>query len=115
VNLGLSRKQRLRKTYEFLQVKSNGVSIRQAPFWIQAHENFSGPSKLGVIATKRLGNAVARNQAKRLIRELFRKHKHSLPFTMHLVVLPRSSIFQTPFTNLETLFIDALNKASNRL
>lgn len=115
MNLSLSRTERLRKTYEFLQVKSNGVSIRQAPFWVQAHENSVAPSKLGVIATKRLGNAVARNQAKRLIRELFRKHKHRLPFTIHLVVLPRRSIFQTPFTNLETLFIDALNKASKRL
>jgi ribonuclease P protein component len=104
VNLGLSRKERLRKTYEFLQVKSNGVSIRQAPFWIQAQKNFSGPSRLGVIATKRLGNAVARNQAKRLIRELFRKHKHSLPFTMHLVVLPRRSISQTPFIYWELGF-----------
>ena len=115
MSLGLSREERLRKSYEFLQVKFNGVSIRQAPFWVQAHEKFSGPTKLGVIATKRLGNAVARNKAKRLIRELFRKHKQHLPSIMHLVVLPRRSIFQTPFTKLETLFIDALNKASNRL
>ena len=115
MSLGLSREERLRKTYEFLQVKSNGVSFRQAPFWIQTHQQFSGPSKLGVIATKRLGNAVARNKAKRLIRELFRKHKHQLPSIMHLVVLPRRAIFQMPFTKLETLFIDALNKASKRL
>ena len=75
----------------------------------------SGPSKLGVIATKRLGMRWPRNQAKRLIRELYRKHKNQLTMYMHLVVLPRRAIFQMPFTNLETLFIDALNKASKRL
>ena len=115
MSLGLSREERLRKTYEFLQVKSKGVSIRQAPFWVQAHEKLSGPSKLGIVATKRLGNAVARNQAKRLIRELYRKYKNQLPCIMDLVVLPRRAIFQMPFTKLETLFIDALNKASKRL
>lgn len=115
MSLGLSREERLMKTYQFLQIKAQGLSTRAKPFWIQARLESEGPCKLGIIATKRLGNAAARNRAKRLIRELFRRNKHKLPRALGMVVLPRRSILKTPFHELETLFIDALFKASNRL
>jgi ribonuclease P protein component len=38
----------------------------------------NGPTRLGITVTKRVGNAVARNQMKRYVREFFRKNLHSI-------------------------------------
>ena len=78
-------------------------------------EQKDGKTKLGVIVTKRLGNAVKRNRAKRVIRELFRCHKHRICDPSHLVVLPRRSIFTTKPSVLESTFLSALEKAITRL
>ena len=107
-----SRTERLTNRLEFLAVKESGLSIRDRHFWIQARPNSLEQSRLGVIASKRVGNAVIRNRAKRLIRELFRKHKHHILIPSDIVVLARSSITKVPFTQLEHLYIQALRKAS---
>jgi ribonuclease P protein component len=115
VTFFLSRAERLSATKEFLEVKSRGFSVKTDPFWMQVMKVRSGDSKLGVIATRRLGNAVFRNKSKRLVRELFRKHKSKISFPVHLVVLPRKSILKTPFHQLEKCYIDALSRASFRI
>ena len=70
---------------------------------------------LGIVATKRIGNAVHRNRAKRLVRELYRKHKKSITGSAQTVVVPRKTIFKMAYTELECSFKDAIEKASNRL
>ncbi len=47
-------------------------------------------SRLGVVVTKKVGNAVARNRVKRLCRECFRLWKVMLPRGVDLVMIARS-------------------------
>ncbi|MBU6239110.1 MAG: ribonuclease P protein component [Planctomycetes bacterium] len=46
-------------------------------------------SRLGISASRRLGNAVVRNYWKRLIREAFRRQQAQLPIGLDLVVRPQ--------------------------
>ena len=90
--------------------------MKCSSFWLQMSLGLADdPPRLGIIATKRIGNAVYRNRAKRLVRELYRKHKAFIPVSAQTVVVPRKAILKMVYTELESSFKDAVIKASNRL
>ena len=48
------------------------------------------PARLGLVVTKKVGDAVARNRIKRLCRECFRRSKDLLPDGVDLVVIAKN-------------------------
>ena len=63
----------------------------------------AGPlGRLGIAATKKLGGAVERNRAKRLIREVFRRNKLAPGFD--LVVVPKRELLDASLTAFEAEF-----------
>ncbi len=58
-------------------------------YLIFALENDRGRARLGVSVSKRIGNAVTRNQVKRWVREAFRAAAEELP-AVDLVVVARA-------------------------
>lgn len=50
----------------------------------------SGCARLGIVVTKKIGNAVQRNRIKRVCRELFREWPDLVPDGIDLVVIARS-------------------------
>ena len=55
--------------------------------------------RLGIAATKKLGGAVERNRAKRLIREVFRRNKIADGFDV--VVIPKRELLDASLSTLE--------------
>jgi ribonuclease P protein component len=73
-------------------------------------------TRLGMVASRKLGNAVSRNRAKRLIRDIFRKT--DLPGAaggIDVVVIPRHSVFEAAYPDLENDFRGALRRGASRL
>lgn len=62
-----------------------------------------GP-RLGIIASRRVGNAVCRNRAKRRIRALFIKHFLPLCFPLDLVIIVRKTLPSHSFADLDLRF-----------
>jgi ribonuclease P protein component len=96
---GLGRDERLRRRAEFQQVYERGVRVhgRYATLFVLA--NALPVGRLGVAATRKLGGAVRRNKAKRLIREIFRRNKLAPGFD--LVVVPKRELLDASQTALE--------------
>lgn len=71
----------------------------------------AGHSRLGVITSGQLGNAVIRSRARRLLREVFRLHQHELAQPLELVLVARQSIVGKRFGAVEKDFLTTLRKA----
>jgi ribonuclease P protein component len=59
-------------------------------------------TRLGVAATRKIGSSVDRNRAKRLAREVFRRHKTDAG--LDIVIVPRREMLDAPFASLESDF-----------
>jgi len=68
-------------------------------------------SRLGVITSGKIGNAVTRSRARRLLRESFRLHQHELITPVDLVLVARPSIAGKGLDSVEKDFLTTLRKA----
>jgi ribonuclease P protein component len=89
---GFSKNRRVRKRREYLHIQETGsrVTLPSAIVLLSARAD-EGPARLGITVTRKFGNAVARNRAKRVFRELFRRASGFLPPGIDLVVIPKNS------------------------
>jgi ribonuclease P protein component len=68
-------------------------------------------SRLGVITSGKLGNAVVRSRARRLLRESFRVHQHDFAQAVDLVLVARQSIVGKKQSQVERDFLATMRKA----
>ena len=69
--------QRLQKRLEFQTAQSAGRKAILPHFVLLLYARAeSGEARLGIVASRRVGTAVIRNRAKRLVREAFRATRH---------------------------------------
>ena len=104
----LTRDERIRQRPEFLRIREHGVRVRGRYLTLVGLRNARAVSRLGVIAPRRLGNAVDRNRVKRRVRELFRHNKPNID--VDLVVMPRRAFYKTRFTSLQDDYRRALHR-----
>jgi ribonuclease P protein component len=92
--------QRIRRHADFQDVYERGTRVPGRYYTLFTKPNGLAVGRLGIAATKRLGGAVVRNRAKRLIREVFRRNDIAPGFD--IVVVPRRELLTTSLTTLET-------------
>ena len=83
----LRKEERLRKKGDFETIAKEGVRRHTKNFLIIARKNDRGFSRLGAVAGKKLGKAVERNRAKRLMREFFRRNKNKFSTSTDYVIV----------------------------
>ena len=106
--LGISRLERIRRRAEFKRVYEHGARLRGRFMTLFVLPNGGASARLGIAATQKLGDAVRRNRAKRLVRELFRRRK---PKTcLDIVVVPRRELFDASLPALEADYCAALER-----
>ena len=113
--MGIPKEFRIKNSNEFSSIRSVGLR-RVMPYFItqlkfsesyEAGSEFLPLTRLGVIASRRVGNAVVRNRGKRVIRRLFYKHRSLLPAGSQLLVILRFGFNTVSFAQLENEFLES--------
>jgi ribonuclease P protein component len=106
---GFRPAERIRRRAEFQQVYERGTKVHSRYCTLFVRPNELGVGRLGVAATRKLGGAVQRNRAKRLIREVFRRNK--LAPGCDVVVVPKRELLDASLTILEADYRSTLERA----
>ncbi len=105
--------ERLKRQSEFRAVFDHGRRANGRFMTVIARPNQLPTARLGVVASKKLGGAVQRNRAKRLLRDLFRRNKRaSGAIGFDIVVIPRRELLEAAFTALEADYQATLRRRS---
>ena len=89
VSFSLPKKERLLNRKDFVNLNRIGKRYPTRNFIVIVKENGLDHSRLGITASKKIGNAVTRNKVKRLIREFYRLHKTYVPKGLDIVVIAK--------------------------
>jgi ribonuclease P protein component len=93
----LSRSQRITRSREFQEAYDQGLRYhgRFMVLWLRKGDNAA--LRLGVVASRRVGNAVQRARAKRRMREVYRRQRGSLQGSVDVVLVARQAILDAPW------------------
>jgi ribonuclease P protein component len=110
--LRFGRAARIKQARDFAAVRQSGERLVNGCL-IANWRRLSPPgrSRLGVITARKLGGALVRNRARRLLRESYRLHQHELTQPVDLVLVARQSIVGKAFAGVEKDFLTTLRKA----
>ena len=104
----LQRADRVRRRPEFERAYGTGIRIHGRLMMLFVVPNGGTEPRLGVAASKKVGSAVERNRAKRLARELFRRHK--VAAGLDIIIVPRREMLDAPFSSVEADYLATLER-----
>ena len=108
--------RRLRRRAEFQKVFDSGQRIRGRFLTLLVAAGQGSTTRLGIVASRKLGDSVRRNRAKRLIREIFRHGPQPDSHTgVDIVVIPRVELFGAAYASLEEDYRSVFARALARL
>ncbi len=102
--------EHVRKRADFELIYKTGFKRSGRLMMMFTRDREAGNARLGIAATRKMGAAVERNRAKRLVRELFRHHKPER--AVDVVVVPRREMLAAPYTRVEAEFRSLLNRTA---
>lgn len=109
--LQLPRSRRITMSRDFTRVRNQGQRLAVGCLianWLPLQGEL--PNRIGVITGKKIGGAVQRNRARRLLRESFRLHQHEFSQPVDLVLVARNSIVGKTFSEVEKDFLQVLRR-----
>ena len=101
--------ERIRRRPEFERIYRAGTKAHGRFMTVFVLPNGGAAPRLGVAATRKIGSSVDRNRAKRLAREVFRRHK--MAAGLDIVVVPRREMLDAPFASLEADYYTVLQRS----
>jgi ribonuclease P protein component len=112
LRLEFSRRRRISRSGDFARLKDEGrreICGTLILNWLPAKE-----LRLGVVTSRKVGSAVIRSRARRLLREVFRQHQHEVTQPVSMVLVARHSIADTGIEVVRRDYLKALSRAKLR-
>nr|WP_245252454.1 ribonuclease P protein component [Paenibacillus sediminis] len=109
----VQKKLRLRNRADFTRVYRHGKSFANHQFVVYwFHKRDIERFRLGVSASKKIGNAVVRNRMRRLVKEIVRHHGDELIDHVDIIFIVRKGAVSMSYKELEKSVLHVLRKAS---
>jgi len=104
--------ERLRKAAEFQRVREGGRAWAHPLFVLSAAPNGLERTRVGLLVSRRVGNAVKRNRARRLLREATRRWLPRVRPGWDMVIIARSPLVESKLQPVEAALERLLRKGS---
>lgn len=95
----------LKKNIDFRNVYENGKSYANKYLVMYVLENNKNINRLGISASKKVGNSVVRHRFARLVRESYRLHENIFNSGLDIVVVARKSASTVGFAEIENALL----------
>jgi ribonuclease P protein component len=105
---------RILKRDEFRRVYEQGRKLHAQFFTAFILPSLNERPRIGITTTRKIGNAVERNRARRLLREAFRKNKWLVPAGVDIVINVKRPLVEAAYGDLEGDFIAFLERAGKQ-
>ena len=99
---------RVKREKDFKAIFKEGTSFANRKFVVYPLENQKNHFRVGLSVSKKLGNAVARNQIKRRIRHIIQNAKGSLVEDVDFVVIARKGVENLEYAEMERNLLHVL-------
>ena len=110
--VGFLRKSfRVKKEKDFNAIFQEGESVANRRFVIYRLANSQEHFRVGLSVSKKLGNAVMRNQIKRRIRHILINHGNELVDNIDFIVIARKGVENLDYAELEKNLLHVLRLA----
>ena len=95
----------IKKNSDFQKVYRTGNSHanRQLVMYVMRAE--SQDTRIGISASKKVGNSIVRHRLTRLVRESFRLHKNMLETGLDILVVVRAAAKESDYKTIERAFL----------
>jgi len=91
----------LKKNIDFQNVYENGKSYADKYLVMYVLENNRNINRLGISASRKVGNSVVRHRFARLVRESYRLHENIFNSGLDIVVVARKSAASAGYAEIE--------------
>ena len=121
MSMAWTKNSRIRKSRDFQIVQRNGHKWKSTDFlfiFLPSNHRKTSPSaqsRVGLVVSKKVGNAVARNLVKRRLREACRKNIESLEICVDVVVIAFSSAKDLTQIKVDSQVNHAFQRIQSRL
>ena len=99
---------RVKREKDFKAIFKDGTSFANRKFDVYQLENQQNHFRVGLSVSKKLGNAVTRNQIKRRIRHILQSVKGSLVENVDFVVIARKGVETLEYAEMEKNLLHVL-------
>jgi ribonuclease P protein component len=110
ISLSFPRELILKKRESFKNLYRRGRRIRGETITLFFYPAAAEPFRVGFSTRKKLGNAVCRNRARRLMREAFRLHQHDVHRGMEYLFLWTGGVEGVKLNRVEEEMLDLLER-----
>jgi ribonuclease P protein component len=111
---GLAACQRIRKKKDFLVLYKKGRRYKSRHFSLIYSLNALPYSRVGVVASRKVGGATVRNRAKRWMRELFRRNRDLLESPVDLLIVAMPDMAGATWAEVKEQYLQGLREIGKR-